>query len=277
MQNSSEQLAKNKSGKASQSQHNASQGMKKMEDELSQMQANMEMEQDEANTDALRAILNNLVQLSFGQEDLMNRLNANGKISDIAKTQKELQDNAGTIADSLYKLSKKTMQIEGIVNQEMSKINYNMKQAIGDMEQHRGPEAASRQQFSMTSINNLALMLSEVLEQMQNSEKQSDKHTPGAGSCKKPGGRGHKNSMADMRQMQEQLSKQLDRMNKAIQGKNPVIKTRAVPMKTAKAWTSNWQSLQPSSNIYVSRCRRQRMKCHKIKKVAANLARLLNK
>jgi hypothetical protein len=73
----------------------------------------------------------------------------------------------------------------------------------------------------MTSVNNLALMLSEVLSSMQ-SQAESKNHSPGAGSCNKPGGMGSKPSMAQLRKMQEQLSKQLDAMKSAMKnGKKP--------------------------------------------------------
>lgn len=62
-------------------------------------------------------------------------------------------------------------------------------------------------------------MLSEVLSSMQQAE--SKNHSPGAGSCNKPGGMGSKPSMAQLQKMQEQLSKQLDEMQNAMKnGKN---------------------------------------------------------
>lgn len=217
MQNSSQQLSKNNSGKASKSQQNAAQGMQKMSNQLSSMEMNMESEEESVDAATLRNILNNLVTLSFAQEDLMDEVNSSGQnniqYADIAHKQKELQENASTIADSLYTLSKRNMRLQSIVNQEMEKINHNMEEAVANMEERRAPQAASNQQFSMTSINNLALLLSDALSSMQSQSKQ---HSPGAGSCNKPGGMGSKPSMAQLRQMQEQLSKELDAMKSAM-------------------------------------------------------------
>lgn len=222
-QNSSQELSKNNSGKASKSQHSASQGMKKMSDELSKMSMDMDAQSDEADEATLRKILNDLVTLSFAQENLMNTVTSSGpnnmQYAYIAHKQKELQDNATTIGDSLYALSKKNMKVEGIVNQEMDKIHHNMAQAVDQMEKRQAPQAASRQQYAMTSVNNLALMLSEVLSQM---ETQSKNHSPGSGSCNKPGGKGSKPSMSQLKKMQEQLSKQLDGMKAAMKkGQKP--------------------------------------------------------
>ena len=222
-QKSSDELAKNNSGKASKSQHSASQGMKKMADQLNKMSMDMDAQSEEADQATLRTILNNLVTLSFAQEDLMNKVTSSGpnnmQYAEIAHKQKELQDNATIIGDSLYALSKKNMKVQGIVNQEMDKINHNMEEAVNQMEKRQAPQAASRQQYSMTSINNLALMLSDVLSAMQS---QSKNHSPGNGSCNKPGGNGNKPSMAQLRKMQEQLSKQLDGMKNAMKnGQKP--------------------------------------------------------
>jgi hypothetical protein len=47
-------------------------------------------------------------------------------------------------------------------------------------------------------------------------QSQSKSHSPGMGSCNKPGGMGSKPSMSQLRKMQEQLSKQLDAMKNAM-------------------------------------------------------------
>lgn len=224
MQNSSQQLSKNNAGKASQSQKGAAQQMKEMGSQLSKMEMNMQSQEEEVDMASLRNILNNLVTLSFAQEDLMDKVTSAGQTnmqySDIAYKQKELQENASTIADSLYKLSKRNLKLQSIVNQEMDKINRNMEEAVTEMEERHAPQAAADQRYSMTSVNNLALMLGDALAGMQQS--QSKKHSPGMGSCNKPGGMGSKPSMSQLRQMQEQLSKQLDAMKNAMEnGKKP--------------------------------------------------------
>jgi hypothetical protein len=67
------------------------------------------------------------------------------------------------------------------------------------------------QQYSMTSYNNLALMLSEVLDQMQ---QQAKMKMPGNGSCNNPGGQGSGQSQQQMtmEQMKEALKNQIGKM-----------------------------------------------------------------
>ncbi|NNM95952.1 MAG: hypothetical protein HKL88_10915, partial [Bacteroidia bacterium] len=219
-QNSSEQLSKNQGSKASQSQKNASQQMRQMSNRLQSMQQQSDEQQEEANAGSLRRILNNLVSLSFAQEDLMNQTSSENahsmQFAQIAKKQKQLQDKAATIEDSLYELSKKAPQIQSIVNKQISDINHNMAEAIKEMEQRQGFEAAGNQQYSMTSVNNLALMLSEVLNSMQAQMKMKS-NSPGSGSCNKPGGMGNKVSMSQIRKMQQELSQQLSQMKSEME------------------------------------------------------------
>ena len=115
------------------------------------------------------------------------------------------------IEDSLFALSKRQPQISAVVNREISEINANMEKAIADIADRQTQVAAGRQQYVMTGVNNLALMLSEALNQMQQ-QMQKIPAKEGSGSCKKPGGKGQKPSMANMRQMQEQINQQIKKL-----------------------------------------------------------------
>ncbi len=242
MQNSSEQLQKNEKKNASKSQKKASEKMEEMSNQLSAMQQKMGAEQAAEDIDKLRDLLENLLQLSFSQEALMADLSKT-KPNDpqyykITQKQKKLQDDSKMIEDSLLALSKRVPQIQSLVNREISAINMNMEKAVEEIKEaqtltydgkNHKSEAQSRQQFAMTSINNLALMLSEALKQMQNDMKNK---MPGSGSCNKPGGKGQKPSMANMRQMQEQLNKQIERLKEGMEknGNKPGQKSGAMGM-----------------------------------------------
>lgn len=220
MKASDQQLQDNKRSKASQSQKNAAQKMDQLAQQMKKMQEEM---QEEANTEdakALREILDNLIQLSFDQEGLMSDLRKiridNPQYPKVAQQQKKLQDDAKMIEDSLLALSKRVPTIKSAVNREISAINMNMEKAIGALAERQTAEANSRQQFSMTSINNLALMLNESLQNMQQQQQQSKSQQAGKGSCKNPGGMGKKPSMANLRQMQQQLNEQIQKMKDAM-------------------------------------------------------------
>jgi hypothetical protein len=221
-QNSSDQLQKNKKSNASKSQKSAAQKMKEMAQQMEMAMQSSEQEQQEENMEALRALLENIITLSFDQEALM----ANFQKTDIndpvynkhGQTQRKLKDDAKMVEDSLFALSKRVAQIGAIVNREINLVNENMALALENIPDRKTPEVVSAQQSVMTSFNNLALLLDDALKQMQN---QAASSKPGQGNCEKPGGSGSKPkpSAGDMKKMQESLSKQLEEMKKKGQNK----------------------------------------------------------
>ena len=227
MQKSSDQLSDNKKKDAAKSQKDAAKKMQELSQQMEQMQQQEQQEQQGEDINKLRDILENLIHLSFGQEALMSDLSKT-KTNDpqfykLNQKQKKLQDDAKMIEDSLLALSKRNPKIKADVNREISAINMNMDKAVVDIAEAQTPsmdgknhkqEAASRQQFAMTSINNLALMLNEALSAMQAEAKKPGK--PGSGSCSKPGGKGQKPSMANMRAMQEALNQQIKKLKEGM-------------------------------------------------------------
>jgi hypothetical protein len=176
----------------------------------------MQHEQAEEDEAALRALLENLLRLSFDQENLMTDLKAmdvnNPQYLKALQQQRKLKDDFKVVEDSLFALSKRVIQIEAKVNQEVRAINQNMDESLANLEDRLIPQARSREQFAMTSINNLTLMLSEALQQMQ-AQAQAK---PGSGSCKKPGGKGKQPSLSELRKMQEELNKNMARAKEAM-------------------------------------------------------------
>ncbi len=227
-QQSSEQLEKKQNQKAVGSQKSAAEKLEQLAFQMkSAIQSNAE-EQQEEDMDALRQLLENIVQLSFDEEALMVGVGSTNvkdpRWIDHGRTQRKLRDDARVIEDSLFALSKRVPQLESIVNREMNAVNDNMDEATRMLGEARAsdrmkPAAADKQQHAMTSLNNLALLLDEALQQMM--QQMNAQSKPGSGSCKKPGGQGggegKKPSMARMRAQQEALQKQLEEMRKAQQ------------------------------------------------------------
>jgi len=229
MKSGEEQLDKGDNKKASQKQKEASQKMKEMSDKMKKKMEDAEDKELDLDIDALREILENTVQLSKDQEALMERLKQingyNPQFVEIAQEQKNIKDDAKIIEDSLQALSKKVVEIKSFVNREISKLNDNLEKSVQAFGSRNFGEIRNRQQYSMTHANNLAVMLSDILQQMQ--QKQSDskadkggkKPKPGKGkgqgSGKGKGKGGEKPSFGQMKKMQEELNKQLrEGMNK---------------------------------------------------------------
>ncbi|NVO01477.1 MAG: DUF4175 domain-containing protein [Bacteroidetes bacterium] len=226
MENSSNNLKSNKNKKAAESQKKASEKMKELSEELNKAQQDNQEEEASEDIDALRTILENLIQTSFDQEALMKKV-AIVKTTDplyvkLIQQQNKIKDNLQMIEDSLFALSKRQAQIESFVNREIADINQNSNSSIESLTARQPGLAVSKQQFTMTSINNLALMLAEALQQMQKQQKESQQKKSGSckkpkpGSCSKPGS--GKPSFNSMKQMQQALNKQMEEMKN---GKKP--------------------------------------------------------
>lgn len=168
---SQQQLQKQQNKKASQSQKNAAQKMKQMAQSMQQQMQSSQMEQMQEDMQALRQLLENLVGLSFDQEQLIDEFNKTAsttpKYVDLVQEQFKLKDDFRLIEDSLQALSKRVFQIESYVTEKVSEINSNMSSTIEDLEERKKLRASDHQQRVMKNTNDLALMLSEVMNQMQ--------------------------------------------------------------------------------------------------------------
>jgi len=224
-------LNKEKNRSASKMQKSASEGMKKLSEKLEEMQANMEAENNSEDMENLRNILSNLIESSFNQEQLMNEIkvtsNTDPKYPKLIHWQKQIREDMQMIEDSLLALSKRQASIAPIVNKEVAKINSGIDQTlvalldlntIGPTSRRQKDQAIAKQQYAMTSMNNLALMLTEALEQMK-AQQMSKKSGKGACNKPKPGQNGQ--SIKRIRQMQQALNKKMKEMqNRMKKGKS---------------------------------------------------------
>ena len=211
MQESKENLEKNKKKKSSKSQKDALDKMDGLEQKLQALQSSSCSSAQEEDMETLRQILENLIHLSFGQEGLMQKVKVTPKNSPsyvkLVKTQKKLVDDAKIIEDSLFALSKRVVQIQHTVNKEIAAIKNNMASATNHLEERIVNKASSDQQFCMTSANNLALILAEMLKQMQ---QQCSSSSSKPSNCNKPGN--GKPSLSKLKKMQKKLNGQMKGM-----------------------------------------------------------------
>jgi hypothetical protein len=220
MNNSLESLDKNDKKEAGKSQKNASKKMSAMAQKLQSSQDDMEAMQNEEDLAMLRQILENLVRISFDQEDQMKRTKtinkSDPKYLTLIQDQNNLKEDLNSVEDSLNQLGKREIMIKPYILREVSSINSNIAEAVKNLNNRNVPTAAVKQQFVMTSVNNLALMLSDIMKQMEsNSNMQSSKS--GSSSCNKPGGKGKKMSMKPMRGMQEKMNKEMEGLKKEME------------------------------------------------------------
>lgn len=234
MNDAQQELEKGKNKKAGENQEKAAEEMKELAKEMRENLAKEMKEREAEDYKSLRQLLENLIVLSHEQEDNMIELKQQPgytpRFIELSKQQQKIKRDAEMIEDSLLALSKRNIKIQSFVNTEIGKINYHMGKSIGYLSERNMYMAAGDQQYVMTSVNNLAVMLSESLKNMQMQMNQKPKDGPKkVGQCKNPGdgmgsgskpkpGEGDKPNMGTLKQLQGDLNKMGEERK---QGKKP--------------------------------------------------------
>ncbi len=194
---------------ASQFQKNASQKLQEMSEQLGNMQMNMQAQQDQQNLENLRELIENLLKLSFDQEDLRDEVKelkyGDPSLKDKSQEQKKLQDDMGLLRDSLESLANKVFQIKKFVLDEVENITNNMERSQTFFRNKQISMVEFHQQSAMTSINNLANMLSDVMKQIQENMMSGQM----GAMCQKPG---QIPNFQQIGEQQQQLNQQMQQM-----------------------------------------------------------------
>lgn len=167
---SKESLEQGNPKKATAPQKKSVEKMKQMQDKLEGMQSSMEMEIDQRNLESLRQIIHGLIKLSFDQESLIKNFNviqqSDPKYLQLSQNQLKIKDDSKVLEDSLLTLAKKDPLMGSIVTREVGELNSHLDKAVENIKERKKSNASTDMQLSMTSINNLALMLNDHFDMM---------------------------------------------------------------------------------------------------------------
>jgi hypothetical protein len=191
---------------------------------IDQMLKSNKKKENSVNIEDIKQILDNLILVSFDQENLLKTLSKidynNPLINELKVKQKNMQRQVEFVKDSLYALSKRTPEISSIINKELLSLESNVGYSFDNLESGNIGGSRMYQQYGITAANNLALFLSEALD---NIKKQEEAAGSGDGDCEKPGGKGSKPGMGALKESQnsikEQLQQMIDQMKSGDMGK----------------------------------------------------------
>jgi hypothetical protein len=207
MKDAMEEMQSGDQKKSKKSQQKAGQQMQKMSDKMQSMQSGMEMEVMQENIEQLRKILDDLVKLSFSQEELIGDFrtvnSSDPRFISLSQDQIKLQEDLVVIEDSLLALASRVVQLSSFITKEVEQIDFQMKSAVEQIRERQRGRALSHQQFSMTSMNNLALLLNDVLQNMQMTMSEAN----GKGSQDQ-----QQMTMPQLGEMQQQLGDQIQKL-----------------------------------------------------------------
>ena len=249
-----ENLNDNKNKKAKGKMNSASEQMQQMSNSIKQQQQENQSNQLAEDIENVRQILENLVKISKYQEDLMNKIKTT-KVSDplyqeIIKRQYYLKEKMQPIADTLFAISKRQPQIGYMINQELNKIDDYIEKSLSTLLQYnqahysnyKNNSVLSWQQYAMSSMNNLALMLRESLENMKNQQQSNKSKSNSSQQCNNPSSSSqqqNKPSQQSLKDLQESLNKELERLKKELeqgqQGKKKIGDNAKLNESLAKA------------------------------------------
>ena len=220
MKNSEENQEKGKQKKANESQKKASDKLEELKKQLSEAQSLMSSSEQSENMEDLRRLLENILVLSDNEEDLLESFRKittnNPMYNENMNDQGQYKVDYKIIKDSLTALMHRTPAIENVVLKDMNSIDRYFEKSTNSLKNNKLNVAVGEMHYVMTSLNNLALLLNQSLDQMQ-SQMKGDKK--GNKSCNKPGG--GKPGLSELRKMQKQLGKDAEGMQKEKGGKKP--------------------------------------------------------
>ncbi len=204
MEQTSEQLRKNELQNAQQQQQQMQQNLQQLQQQLSNMEQGMQGQQRSLNMAGLRSALENTLRLSERQEQLhatIRDLAAEGPtVRQYARDQKALSDGLQGVADSLQSIARQLPEMSRAVQQQTGNALRAMNRATSALDEREANSATGHQKTSMMHLNELALLLADLLEQMQQQQ----------------GGAGQMSAQQMMQQLQ-QMSGDQQKLNQEIQ------------------------------------------------------------
>ena len=213
-------MQQEQSGEQQQSQkkkRDAGQKMQQMADQMMMQMQMQGMQQMAEDAHLMRILLENVVHASHEQEALMTEIghirSDDPSLVEKIIHQKDVADNFNMVRDSLRSMAMRQPMIQNFVFDELHTIESQTGNAMKYLNDLKLSQAVRHQQTAMMSMNNLALMLAESLENMENSMESMG--MPMACPNPKPG-QGQQ-SMQNMQQLQQQLSEQLKKMQQQME------------------------------------------------------------
>ena len=208
MEQNAQQLRQNQLSPAQEGQQQMSQQLQQMAQEMGAMAQNMMQGQQRQNLQGLRRVLDDVLTLSEEQERLGNETGAlpsqSPALRALAQEQVELAEGLATVADSVASLGRKIPQMSYTLQEITHDAIREMGQSTERLAELQPGPASGHQKTAMTHLNELALLLSELMDQLSMQGQSS-----GQGSMTMPQ---MQQMLQQMQQGQQQLNGQIQQM-----------------------------------------------------------------
>lgn len=188
LEKAKEELQKDKKKDAKPKQKSAAKKMKEMSGAMEESMADGDKEQMEEDVAMLRQVMDNLLAFSFSQEELLYRVKNLKRgapaFNKNLKNQQDLRLQFQHVDDSLFALSLRNPMLNEPITKEIGNVFYNIEKALENLVESNISKGTSHQQYTVSSANKLADMLSTILNSMQMSLSGSGQGKPKPSSGK---------------------------------------------------------------------------------------------
>lgn len=213
-QKATDKLEEQKPEGAAENQKKAGQKMKQMSQKMQQQMMSGQMETLDEDVKMLRQILDNLVVFSFRQEELMESFKnieyGNPIYGKKLNIQNELKLNFEHIDDSLFSLSLRQPLLGNQINSILTEIQFNIEKSLDRLAQNNSRQGIGNQQYTMMGSNDLAVLLDDLLGNMQMQMQMAMGSGSGKGAPSPGQGAGGKGfQLPDIIQNQESLNEKM--------------------------------------------------------------------
>ncbi len=213
MQENAEELRSGDPQKAQEQQQDMSQQLQQLSGDLSQLQMNTAGQQQQVNLAGVRSVLEDVLTLSRDQEALRQDVDGfaidSPRLREAARHQAQLSDGLAVVADTLQRLSREIPQMSRIIQEETGNALRLMSESTDALTERTARRATTGQQGAMSHLNELALLLSDLLNQMSNAS--------GAGQSNMSMEQ-MMEQLQNMGQQQQQLNQQIQQLLNDMQG-----------------------------------------------------------
>ncbi len=229
-QEAQKKLDQNQKQNSAENQKKAAEKMKEAQQKMEESLEKSKEAQTAEDLQSLRALLENLIEVSHKQERIFSELNGlksdNPRVLALNREQILVQELSLSIEDSLRALAKRQPMVSDRVTREISGINDHLNVALERLKVRDIGKAAMHEQYAMTGFNNLAVMLMESLKNVQQkmSQQKQSKNSKGNKSCSNPSqsGSGGKQKQSGkgskLSDQQKQLGEKLQQMQQQGKG-----------------------------------------------------------
>lgn len=170
MQSNAQDLREGRLERAGREQRRLEGQLQRLQQRLEELARELAGQRQRANLAGLRRTLADVLTLSHEQEALRERTVRQRPESPVlrpaAQQQVELAAGLATVADSLRALAREIPQLQRAVQDRVHEAGREMREATERLADRQPPLAAAHQKGAMTALNDLALMLTQLLQQL---------------------------------------------------------------------------------------------------------------